>query len=74
MTLLAETTATIWLAFYDSIATVIDDGILDEVDLEYDVDFLVEADVELPDEYFIRCAQRYQEVYPHKFEAFIRGL
>ncbi len=61
---IAAAEAKVWLAYYDEIAEIIDDEILDEADEQYDVDYLLEVGVELPDEYFITCAKKYRALHP----------
>jgi hypothetical protein len=45
-----------WLDYYDQIAEIIDDEILDELDEEFGFD---EENPSVPDSYFIKAAQRH---------------
>ena len=58
---LTEASNKVWLAYYDEVAEVIDDEILDECDemFNIDVDNLVTA-ADLPDEYFITAAKKHK--------------
>jgi hypothetical protein len=46
-----------WLEYYDTIAEEIDDDILDDADEK----FSIGQSMDIPDEYYIYCAQVYKE-------------
>jgi hypothetical protein len=46
-----------WLKYYDTIAEEIDDDILDDADDKFNISI----GVNIPDEYYIYCAQVYKE-------------
>ena len=49
-----------WLDYYDQIAEIIDDEILDLMDDKYDIS---ENNLSLPDQYFIDAAKMYANGY-----------
>jgi hypothetical protein len=49
-----------WLDYYDQIAEIIDDEILDLMDDKYDIS---ENNLSLPDQYFIDSAKMYANGY-----------
>jgi hypothetical protein len=48
-----------WLKYYDTIAEKIDDDILDDADERFNIG--ISESLNIPDEYYIYCAQVYKE-------------
>lgn len=50
-----------WLDYYDCIAEKIDDDILDDADEKFNIGISIGQTMDIPDDYYIYCAQVYKE-------------
>jgi hypothetical protein len=57
---LTEASNKVWLAYYDEIAEVIDDEILDQCDELFNIGISTGQSLDLPDEYFITAAKKHK--------------
>lgn len=51
-----------WLAYYDTVAEEIDDGILDEADEQFGIGISEGETLVIPDAYYIWVAQKHHEL------------